>query len=95
MILAERWKLRIPPSFDFSATGLPVANAHLTCGDARKAVLKSPHSRRWRDHLASPHRAKRLDCGAFTATFSLVVHRKMILGSTSSLIRPAATLLPR
>jgi hypothetical protein len=55
---------------------LPVANADLGLWDARKAVLKPPHSRRWRDHQAFPHRAKRLDCGAFTAAFSLVVHPK-------------------
>jgi hypothetical protein len=46
--------------------------------DAWKAVLKPPQSRRWRDHQVSPHRAKRLDCGAFTAAFPLVVHPKMI-----------------
>jgi hypothetical protein len=33
----------------------------------RKGGAEAPHSRRWRDHQASPHFAKRLDCGAFTA----------------------------
>jgi hypothetical protein len=32
-------------------------------------VLKPPQSKRWRDGLASPKHAKRLDCGAFTAAF--------------------------
>jgi hypothetical protein len=58
-----------------------VTNAEFGLLDARKAVLKPPHSRRWRDHRASPHRAKRLDCGAFTAAFPLVVHPKMISGN--------------
>ncbi len=34
-----------------------------------KAVLKPPHSRRWREPLAALDFAKRLDCGAFTAAF--------------------------
>jgi hypothetical protein len=36
-----------------------------------KAVLKPPHSKRWRDGLAPTNFAKRLECGAFTAAFSL------------------------
>ena len=31
--------------------------------------LKPPHSKRDRDCRASPNRAKRLDCGVFTAAF--------------------------
>jgi hypothetical protein len=34
-----------------------------------KAVLKPPHSKRWRDCQASSDLAKRLECGAFTAAF--------------------------
>jgi hypothetical protein len=34
-----------------------------------KAVLKSPHSKRWRDCGAASGFAKRLECGAFTAAF--------------------------
>ena len=34
-----------------------------------KAVLKPPHSGRWRDCRTSPNLAKRLDCGVFTAAF--------------------------
>jgi hypothetical protein len=34
-----------------------------------KAVLKPPHSRRWRDCRGASVFAKRLDCGAFTAAF--------------------------
>ena len=33
------------------------------------AVLKPPHSKRWRACLASTNLATRLDCGAFTAAF--------------------------
>src|ERR1019366_9539100 len=33
----------------------------------QKAVLKHPHSRRWRDCRAFPNLAKRLDCVRFTA----------------------------
>jgi hypothetical protein len=36
----------------------------------QKAVLKPPHSRRWRDYRTSPNFAKRLDCGAFTAAIA-------------------------
>jgi len=35
-----------------------------------KAVLKPPHSKRWRNELAPANFAKRLECGAFTAAFS-------------------------
>jgi len=45
--------------------GLAVAVTHHCLG----AVLKPPHSRRYRDHQAFPWRAKRLDCGVFTAAF--------------------------
>jgi C1A family cysteine protease len=34
-----------------------------------KAVLKTPQSKRWRECQVLPNRAKRLDCGAFTAAF--------------------------
>jgi hypothetical protein len=34
-----------------------------------RAVLKQPHSRRWRDHWTTRKFAKRLDCGAFTGAF--------------------------
>jgi len=34
-----------------------------------KAMLKSSHSKRCRDCRASPNRARRLECGAFTAAF--------------------------
>jgi predicted GH43/DUF377 family glycosyl hydrolase len=34
-----------------------------------KAVLKPPHSKRWRDCRATSHLAKRLECGTFTAAF--------------------------
>jgi hypothetical protein len=34
-----------------------------------KAVLKPPHSTRWRDYRGTSDFAKRLDCGAFTAAF--------------------------
>ena len=33
---------------------------------AKKAGLKPPQSRRWRDCRTSPNFAQRLDCGAFT-----------------------------
>jgi hypothetical protein len=36
-----------------------------------KAVLKPPHSKRWRDSRAAQSVAKRLDCGAFTAAIFL------------------------
>jgi hypothetical protein len=32
-----------------------------------RAVLKPPHSKRWRDFQTQANRAKRLECGAFTA----------------------------
>jgi hypothetical protein len=32
-----------------------------------KAVLKTPHSRRWREGRGPSNRAERLECGAFTA----------------------------
>jgi hypothetical protein len=35
-----------------------------------KAVLKPPHSRRWRECQTHSNRAKRLECGAFTAAFA-------------------------
>jgi len=34
-----------------------------------EAVLKPPHSKRWRDSPGPSNRAKRLECGAFTAAF--------------------------
>ncbi len=34
-----------------------------------EAVLKPPHSRRWRDYRRASNFAKRLECGAFTAAF--------------------------
>lgn len=34
-----------------------------------KAVLKPPHSKRWRACRVSSNFAKRLDCGVFTAAF--------------------------
>jgi hypothetical protein len=34
-----------------------------------KAVLKPPHSKRWRAGPALSNLAKRLECGAFTAAF--------------------------
>ena len=36
-----------------------------------KAVLKPPQSRRWRAGGTQSDRAKRLDCGVFTAAFGL------------------------
>jgi hypothetical protein len=39
----------------------------LALSSVTKAMLKSSHSRRSRDCLASLHIAKRLECGAFTA----------------------------
>jgi len=35
-----------------------------------KAVLKQPHSKRWRDHPQPLQLAERLDYGVFTAVFS-------------------------
>ena len=35
-----------------------------------KAMLKPSHSKRCRDCRAPPNRAKRLECGAFTAAFA-------------------------
>jgi hypothetical protein len=63
-----------------------VAHAEFGMRDARKAVLKPPHSKRWRDHQASPHRAKRLDCARVHRRFSpgrpsQIVHLKMILAA--------------
>ena len=57
-----------PASWD--ATSLPVANVAFSLRDARKAVLKPPHSRRWRDCHASLSRAKRLDCARVHRRFS-------------------------
>jgi hypothetical protein len=50
-----------------------VDHAEFGMRDARKAVLKPPHSpamRDWRDHQTSPHRAKRLDCARVHRRFS-------------------------
>jgi hypothetical protein len=41
-----------------------------------KAVLKPPHSRRWRDCREASTFAKRLECGAFTAAFG---HKRLLL----------------
>jgi hypothetical protein len=35
-----------------------------------EAVLKPPQSKRWRDAAAAPARAKRLDCGGFSAALT-------------------------
>jgi hypothetical protein len=49
----------------------------------RKAVLKPPQSKRWREGPAAANRAKRLDCGAFTAAF-FPDSRPREAGATSS-----------
>ena len=47
--------------------GISVATRDWPC---QQAVLKPPHSRRWRNRRTSPNFAKRLDCGAFTAAIA-------------------------
>jgi hypothetical protein len=46
-----------------------------------KAVLKPPHSTRWRDCQAASEFAKRLECGAFTAALcSNIRHARIVRG---------------
>jgi hypothetical protein len=42
-----------------------------------KAVLKSPHSRRYRDCQAVLNFAKRLECGVFTAAFARTTRHRI------------------
>jgi hypothetical protein len=58
-----------------------------------KAVLKPPHSTRWRDHRRPTDCAKRLECGVFTAALEQLTVRASsrvqgakFLGETQSAI---------
>jgi hypothetical protein len=46
-----------------------------------RAVLKPPHSRRWRDCRGALDFAKRLECGVFTAAFGLQAAPRRCRGS--------------
>ncbi len=63
----------IVPSFSSSSSSSKAVEESRTrtrtSAARKKAVLKPPQSKRCRDIPASLNRAKRLDCGAFTAAF--------------------------
>jgi hypothetical protein len=65
----RRRKRFIAPSAPRKAPRPSGHPAECTAAESRrkKAALKPPQSRRWRDCRTSSNLAKRLDCGAFTA----------------------------
>ena len=51
-----------------------------------KAALKPPHSKRWRDCPAPANRAKRLECGGFSAAFRWTTIFRRFRGSMRELL---------